>query len=65
MAKSVSTGLLFVGASLAAFVLLKVGAFIATGLSPDSLTINAFLFLMGLSGALTLLSPTFNSRRVR
>jgi len=65
MAKGVSVGLLFVLASLAAYVLLKVGEFIATGLNPDSLTINAFLFLMGLSGALTLLSPTFTSRRVR
>jgi len=65
MAKGVSVGLLFVMASLAAYVLLKVGEFIATGLNPDSLTINAFLFLMGLSGALTLLSPTIYSRRVR
>ena len=64
MAKGISTGVLFITACLAAFVLLKLGEFITTGLGPNSLTINAFLFLMGLGGALTLLSPTFDSRRV-
>jgi hypothetical protein len=65
MARGVSAGMLFIAACLAAYVLLKLGEFITTGLGPNSLTINAFLFLMGLGGALTLLSPTFDSRRVR
>lgn len=65
MAKGLVTILLYLTSGLAAYVLLRLGEFITTGLRPDSLTINAFLFLMGLGGALTLLSPTPRSRRLR
>jgi hypothetical protein len=49
------------------YSLLRIGEYVTTGLTPDSLTINAFLFLMGLGSALTLLSPIHNRhhRRVR
>lgn len=65
MIKGVVAVLLYLASGLAAYVLLRLGEFIATGLGPDSLTINAFLFLMGLGGAVVLLSPTPRSRRLR
>ncbi len=40
-----------------AYVLLGVGEFVAAGASPTKLSINAFLFLMGLGGLIALLSP--------
>ena len=63
MARGVVLAGLYVLAGWAAYLLLGLGEYVATGLKPNSLTINAFLFLVGLSGALTLLSPTHTSRR--
>lgn len=40
----------------AAFLLMRTGEYVAGG-APESLSINAFLFLVGLSVALLLLSP--------
>jgi hypothetical protein len=40
----------------AAFFLMRTGEYVAGG-APESLSINAFLFLVGLSVALLLLSP--------
>jgi len=57
MLRSVISGALILIAGLVAYVLLWVETYVATGSEPNLLTINAFLFLMGLSGALSLLSP--------
>ena len=65
MVKGVIAGLLYIAACAAAYMLLRLGMFLTTGLGLDSLSINAFLFLTGLGGALTLLSPTLPSRRLR
>jgi hypothetical protein len=49
-----------------AFMLMRMGEKSAAVGAPSVLTINAFLFLVGLSGALALLSPPSHSRyRVR
>ena len=45
-----------------AYLLMQVGDFVAGGGS-NLLSINAFLFLVGLSGACALLSPAPASRR--
>ena len=58
-------GAKFLLAVAVAYGLLRVGEFVATGFSPDSLTINAFLFLTGLSGLIVLLSPPASSQRYR
>lgn len=65
MARSAMLAGLYVLAGWAAYLLLRLNEYVATGLKPDSLTINAFLFLVGLGGALTLLNPTHSSRRYR
>lgn len=44
-----------------AFLLLRTGEYVAGG-APELLSINAFLFLVGLGGALLLLSPPLASR---
>ena len=41
----------------AAYLFMRLGEFYATGLTPSSPSINAFLFLAGLGGAMVLLSP--------
>jgi hypothetical protein len=46
-----------------AFLLMRTGEYIAGG-APELLSINAFLFLVGLSVALLLLSPPPASRQV-
>lgn len=61
--KSVMAGAMILVSGLVAYVLLGLDAYVATGLGPNLLTINAFLFLMGLSGALSLLSPPPRSKR--
>lgn len=40
-----------------AYVLLGVGEYVSAGAVPTKLSINAFLFLMGLGGLTALLSP--------
>ncbi len=40
-----------------AYVLLGVGEYVSAGAVPTKLSINAFLFLMGLGGLIALLSP--------
>ena len=46
----------------AAFLLMRTGEYIAGG-APESLSINAFLFLVGLGVALLLLSPPLANRQ--
>jgi hypothetical protein len=46
----------------AAFLLMRTGEYIAGG-APESLSINAFLFLVGLGVALLLLSPPLAFRQ--
>ena len=65
MIRSVMLGTSFLIVSATAYVLLTVGEFVATGCAPNSLTINAFLFLTGLSGLIVLLSPPASSQRYR
>jgi len=57
MGRSVSVMVTFVVLAAAAYLLLRLGELAATGSAPNSLTINAFLFLVGLSGLLRVLSP--------
>ena len=61
MLRSVISGALICVSGLVAYILLRLDAYVATGSGPDLLTINAFLFLIGLSGALSLLSPPLSS----
>lgn len=66
MGRSVSVVASFAVLAVVAYLLLRIGELSATGHAPNSLTINAFLFLMGLSGLLRVLSPTsFRTRRLR
>ena len=55
----------FLAWAVVAYCLLRLGEFVATGMSLDSLTINAFLFLTGLGVLLRLLSPAPSLHRHR
>jgi hypothetical protein len=66
MGRSVSVVVSFTVLAVCAYLLLRLGELSATGHAPNSLTINAFLFLMGLSGLLKVLSPaSLRFRRMR
>jgi len=51
--------------ALLGYLFLRVGRFIAPSAVPDFAITNAFLFLMGLGGALALLSPISRPLRYR
>ena len=44
-----------------AYLMLAFGLYVSSGVSQTTLSTNAFLFLMGLGGALVLLSPPWPS----
>ncbi len=62
MFRTVKNLLCFSLVMLVAYVLLVIGEFRGSGVSPTSYSTNAFLFLMGLGGVITLLSPPLSSR---
>ncbi|MCB1215774.1 hypothetical protein KDL44_00155 [bacterium] len=53
----------YLGGVFAAYVCLAVGEFASSGSAPNKLSINAFLFLVGLGGLFVLLSPSLRSGR--
>lgn len=64
MGRSVVVAVSFALFVTVAYLMLRLGELSATGSAPNSLTINAFLFLVGLGGLLRVLSPT-SFRRYR
>lgn len=53
----------YLGGVFVAYYCLAVGEFVSTGTAPNKLSINAFLFLVGLGGLFVLLSPSLRSGR--
>ena len=62
MTRTVKVFLLLVVLAPLGYMMLAFGEYVSAGIAPTSLSINAFLFLMGLGGAFALLSPPFYSR---
>jgi len=65
MSRGMVLGTAFLLTVLAAYLLMLAGEFVAAGASPEPPSINAFLFLVGLGGAIVLLSPAPQPRRTR
>ena len=65
MSRGMVLGAAFLLTALAAYFLMLAGEFVAAGASPEPPSINAFLFLVGLGGALVLLSPAPRPSRHR
>jgi hypothetical protein len=53
----------YLGVACMAYICLAVGEFASSGSAPNKLSINAFLFLVGLGGLYVLLSPALRSGR--
>ena len=49
----------------AAYMFLAMGEFVSSGIAPTTFSTNAFLFLMGLGGIVSLLSPSPSRLRHR
>jgi len=56
---------IFAVAIMAAYLFLAMGEFVSSGIAPTSFSTNAFLFLMGLGGIISLLSPSPSRLRHR
>jgi len=55
----------FAVAIAAAYLFLAMGEYVSSGIAPTTFSTNAFLFLMGLGGFITLLSPSPSRLRHR
>lgn len=62
MSRTVKRVLMYLLLVPAAYLMLAFGLYVSRGVSQTALSTNAFLFLMGLGGALVLLSPPLTSR---
>jgi hypothetical protein len=62
MSRTVKNVFLYLLLVPAAYLMLAFGLYVSSGVSHNSLSTNAFLFLTGLGGALVLLSPPLASR---